>query len=58
MVSEITDCDFNPLLMQSIRRRRSKISRQSPDLMPAGQQRLDDGTTLLTGSTSDEEHNP
>jgi hypothetical protein len=54
MVSEVTDSDFNPLLTQSVSCRRGRISCQSPDLMPSGQQRLDDGTTLLTGSTGDE----
>jgi hypothetical protein len=37
MVSEVTNSDFNPLLTQSVSRRRGRISCQSPDLIPSGQ---------------------
>jgi hypothetical protein len=37
MVSEVTDCDFNALLTQSVSRRRGSISCQSPDSMASGQ---------------------
>src|SRR5262245_55106738 len=36
-VSEVPDSDLNPLLTQSLSCRRGRMSRQSPNWMPAGQ---------------------
>jgi hypothetical protein len=54
MVSEVTDSEFNPVVTQPVSGRRGRVSCQGPDLMSLGQQRLDDGAALLTGSTGDE----